>query len=169
VNPAVSHWFDVWGRRSTPVLTTLALVLLSLIPFSIPGLPMVAPAGPLIAVFYWSVYRPDLLPAVAVFLIGIVQDVLTGSPLGVSSLVYLFVFGATLSQRRALLGKPFVLAWAVLLVIGVGAGAIAWLFNSVLLVQLVPAKPLLFQTIATIALFPCFAWGLVRVHRYLVH
>jgi rod shape-determining protein MreD len=169
MNPALSHWFDLWGRRSTPALTTLALVLLSLIPFSIPGLPLVAPSGPLIAVFYWSVYRPDLLPAVSVFCIGLVQDVLTGSPLGVTSLVYLFVYGAALSQRRALIGKPFVLAWLVLLVIGLGAGAVAWLFNSVLLVQLVPPRPLLFQTLATVALFPCFAWALVRVHRYLVH
>ncbi len=169
MTPALAHWFDVWGRRSAPVLTTLLLVLFSLIPFTIPGLPLVTLAGPMVAVFYWAVYRPDLLPAVAVFAIGFVADVLGGTPIGVSSLVYLFVYGAALSQRRALLGKPFVLAWMALLVIGLGAATIAWLLNSILLSALVPLRPLFFQTIATVVLFPCFAWVLVRVHRYLVH
>ncbi|MBI1775943.1 MAG: rod shape-determining protein MreD [Proteobacteria bacterium] len=169
MTPAIAHWLDVWGRRSTPVLTILMLVLIGVVPFSVPGLPLVAPAGPMIAVFYWAVYRPDLLPAVAVFALGLAEDVLAGTPIGVSSLVYLFVYGTSLSQRRALLGKPFVLAWMVLLVIGLGAAAIAWLLNSILLSALVPPRALIFQTLATIVLFPCLAWALVRVHRYLVH
>ena len=38
------------------------------------------PIIPLVIVFFWSIYGPNYLPALSVFLIGLLQDLLTGGP-----------------------------------------------------------------------------------------
>ena len=70
-----------------------------------------APALPLIAVFYWTLYRPDLMPPVAAFVIGLLQDILGGLPLGVSACVLVGVHAAVNTQRRFFIGKSFAVVW----------------------------------------------------------
>jgi rod shape-determining protein MreD len=49
-----------------PFTSTLVFVLLSVVPLQIPGFAVVTPAFALMAVYHWTIYRPDLLPPVAV-------------------------------------------------------------------------------------------------------
>jgi rod shape-determining protein MreD len=70
------------ARSISPFFVTMVLVLLSLVPLRIADLSPIVPALALIGVFFWSVHRPDLMPIWAVFLIGLVQDILTGSVIG---------------------------------------------------------------------------------------
>ena len=85
--------------------------VLSLVPLPIAGYRMVAPAVVLISVYHWTVYRPDLLPPIVVFSIGIAQDLLTGGPFGTGPLTLLLVHLVVSSQRRFLLGKAFPIVW----------------------------------------------------------
>ena len=61
---------DVLSRQLTPFLMTMFLVLLSAVPFQVPGLAQVMPLFSLIVIFHWGIYRAELLPAYAVFIIG---------------------------------------------------------------------------------------------------
>ena len=95
----------------TPPALTLMLVLVGLIPVGLPYVDPVTPAFAVIAVYYWSIYRPEYLPAGVVFVLGLVQDALGGTPLGMSSLVLLAVLGVGVSQRRVFIGKSVLVEW----------------------------------------------------------
>lgn len=71
------------------ILTLLIAITLSAmqLPFATPRwFVLLRPEWVLLAVFYWAVERPDRVPMVFVWLMGLVLDVLQGSPLGVNGL-----------------------------------------------------------------------------------
>jgi rod shape-determining protein MreD len=169
MTPTLSERMDDWGRRIAPIASVLVLLFVGLVPFGVPGLPLIAPAGTQIAVFYWAVYRPDLMPPLAAFVLGFAQDALAGTPIGVASLAFLVLQGVAFNQRKAFIGKPFLLVWLGLALAASAAAFVSWALSSIILGGFIPPERPFFQALATIALFPCFAWVLVRVHRGVVH
>ena len=107
MKPGVWHRLDIIARGLFPAFSVFALLLINLLPLSVPLLSTASPALALMAVFYWSVNRPDLLTAVTAFLLGLLQDLLMGLPLGVSSLVLVLVQTGSASQGRFFHNKPF--------------------------------------------------------------
>ena len=85
------HRIDFLARRLTPFAITMLLVVLTQVPTRIPMFAEVAPVLALMSIYHWTVYRPELLPLYAVFFIGLVQDSLSGTPLGVHVLVFMLV------------------------------------------------------------------------------
>jgi len=168
VRLTVGQRADLWLRHATPMMLTLALAVLSVVPIGIPGYWAVVPAYTAMAAFYWAVFRPDLQPAPALFAIGVLQDILAGTPVGLTALTLLLVHALSISQRRAFLGKPFVLAWLGFALIQAPATGLAWLVASVLVLRPIGGEPVLFQYLVTITLFPVVAWAFVRVHRHVV-
>ena len=53
-----------------------------------------------ILVFYWSLRNPDRLGYFSIFLAGIVNDVVIGIPIGISSLCYLILCAVTAYIRN---------------------------------------------------------------------
>ena len=70
----------------------------------LPAASTLAPDIVLIAVFYWTVHRPDLMRLWTVFVIGLLSDVLSGTPLGVHPLVLVLVHAAIISQHKMFRG-----------------------------------------------------------------
>lgn len=155
-------------RSLLPAAVTLVAVLLAAVPFGVPFFAVVTPFLSLMAVYYWSIYRPDLLPPAAVFAIGILQDVLTGSPVGLLALVLLLVRALAVSQRRILRGQAFVVEWAGFLLVAAGAGAAAWLLVSAYRFAVVPPSPFAVQALLTAAMYPLGSWVLARAARLTV-
>ena len=87
MNQVFWHRLDLLGRSFVPFLVTLMLAILMALPLRLPALSTIMPAFTLIAVYYWAVHKPHLMPLWAVFLIGLVQDLLSGEPLGVAIIV----------------------------------------------------------------------------------
>lgn len=148
---------DHLAHRLTPFAITVLLVVVGAVTLPMPGYARVAPVLPLIAVYHWAVHRPDLLPAWAVFPVGLLQDAVLGTPFGVYALVFLTVWGIVISQRPFLAGKPFALAWLGFVLIGTGAGIEAWVLVSAFNATLLDPKVVLFQAAATIGFFPPLA------------
>ena len=153
---------DLTARQITPFGLTFLLVLIGVLPWRVPGLDAVAPVLPLIAVFHWALYRPDLMPGVAVFLIGLVHDVLTGAPMGIHSAVFVLVSMAVQSQQRFFAGKPFPIVWLGFGLVSVAAAVLAWVLASVFHGTLVPVRPTALQYLMTLGCFPPVAWALLR-------
>ena len=63
----------------------------------IPGYAEIAPVLALMAVYHWAIYRPNLMPLWSIFVLGVLQDLLSGVPLGLYILVFLTVYGVVLS------------------------------------------------------------------------
>ena len=108
MTPSFWQRIDLFARLLTPTFLTLILVIVSVVPLRVLDFTTVAPLLPLISVYHWAIFRPYLLPAYAVFLIGVLQDILTGSPIGVNALVFLLVYGAVLSQKVFFYWKVFI-------------------------------------------------------------
>jgi rod shape-determining protein MreD len=157
-----------WASDLVPMASSFAFALFAVLPIPVPYYSVAAPALTLIAVYYWMVFRPDLMPAIGLFALGIVNDALAGAPLGVSSLIYLVAQPALLSQRRFLIGQPFWLLWSGFALLAPPAILFQWIALSLL--REAPLAPL--STVAsgalTILLFPLFAYVLVRLQRGLL-
>lgn len=166
--PGFAQHLDLWARYMMPAVTTMFLALLNVVPLGLPAISDVTPVVTMMAVFYWAVYRPDLLPPVVVFALGLTQDILLGSPTGLMALTLLAMHGVTITQRQAFLGKPFAVAWLGFAVISAGAFVVMWLVTCILATELLLTPAVLFQFALTAICFPLAAWVFVRVHRYLV-
>ena len=68
-----------------------------------------------ILVFYWTLRNPDSLGYFSIFLAGIVNDVVIGIPIGISSLCYLILCAVTAYIRNITLSPNFVKDWFSLL------------------------------------------------------
>ena len=100
--------------------------------------------------------------------VGVLQDILVATPLGMTVLTLMVVHGLAVTQRRAFLGKPFVLAWFGFVLIYALAAFLVWLLASILALRPVGPEPAVFQYLLTVTLFPAVAWIFVRVHRHVV-
>lgn len=164
----IAQQLDHLARGMVPAASVACLILPALLPLGAPWLSEAMPHFSMMAVFYWALYRPDLLPAAAVFCTGLVQDILSGSPVGLNALTLLAVLAVTQSQRQAIVFRPFPIAWGGFALIAAGAFLAMWLLTSLLALRPVLAPAALLQCITTVLVFPVMAWALVRMHRYLV-
>lgn len=156
---------DKTGRNLAPFAVTVMLLLVGMVPLRIPFYTEVAPALTLMAVYYWGIHRPDLLRPGTVFAIGLLQDLLSGAPLGLNALTLVCVHWTVLSQRRFFLANTFALLWFGFALIVFGAAVLQWAAVCALNATTVPFNTPLFQALLTLALFPVFAWLFMRVHR----
>lgn len=168
MKPSVWVRMDTWLRQLVPFGATLILLLLAAMPTRLPGFAGIAPMLPLMGVTYWAIWRPDLLPAWVAFLVGLLTDVVGGTPLGVNALVLLLVQGLAASQRRFFLGKSFIVAWWGFGVLAAGALGLCWFLVSVL--RAVPVDPVAvtFEYLMTLGLFPPLTWALARMQAALL-
>ena len=162
MKPSFWHRLDVFSRQVVPSASTLAVIVLNVLPIPMDGLHAVAPSLPIIAVFYWTLYRPDLMPPLAVFLFGLVQDSLSGQPLGVAAFMLLFVHAVVQMQRRFFIVKSFGIIWLGFAVVTIGALLLGWLLTAVYHMALVPPRLLAFQALTTVGTFPVLCWALMR-------
>lgn len=153
---------DTWVRQLVPFGVTLVLLLLSTMPTRIPGFAGIAPMLPLMGVYYWAIYRPDLLPAWSAFLVGLLYDIVSGTPLGVNALVMLLAQGTAASQRKFFLGKSFAVTWWSFGLLTAGAVGLAWLLVSMLHGRAIDPAPVMFEYLLTLAIFPLLTWTLAR-------
>jgi rod shape-determining protein MreD len=64
-----------------------------------------------ILIFYWTLKNPYLLGHLSIFLAGVINDVVTGLPMGVSSLSYLLICVVTAYIRNITLRPNFIQDW----------------------------------------------------------
>lgn len=123
------------------------------------------PIIPLVVIFFWSIYGPDLLPSVSVFFIGLLQDLLTGGPFGLWAVVYLVTQLIVLSQRSYFIGREQKVVWIGFALVSASGGLILWLVMSLMSGALLPVGALVFQMLATVMIYPVFAAVFSELHR----
>lgn len=162
------HRLDQAIRHILPLALTLFLILLNAVPTRLPGFTQVMPLLPLIGVYYWSIFRPELMPPSAAFGLGLLYDIVGGLPLGVSSLIFLAVQGLTASQRRFFHGKPFRIAWWGFGLVGAGAFILQWVLVSMLLGHALGLRSVMFEFLLTLLIYPLLSWVFARVQMTLL-
>lgn len=156
-------------NRLVPFTTTLLFALISVVPLHIPGFAVVTPAFTLMAVYHWSIYRPELLPPIAVFALGLLVDLLNGTPyVATSALSLLLARTALLSQRRFLVNRPFHVLWSGFLLVATAVTTFEWALVSLLHGGALGVEPFIFEAMLTAACFPVGSYLLARTQRSLM-
>ena len=156
---------DRIARNLIPFGLGMFLVIVGTLPLYIPGYGPVAADFALMAVFYWAIYRPDLLPPLAAFVIGLLQDFLVGAPPGMNALVLLAIHWFILGQRRFFQGKSFAVVWWAFALMATAASALLWLIAMAYHGRLLDATPAAFQGVLTMALYPFLTWVFARTQH----
>jgi rod shape-determining protein MreD len=153
------------ARALLPLLSSLVLVLIGLLPLGLPHFGAVAPALALMAVFYWSIFRADLMTMPGAALIGLFLDLLGGGPLGLNTLILLLVHALGVSQRRIFLGSSFLVNWSGFALVATVTAAGGWAVVCLLHWTLLPVLPLIGQWGLSLAIYPAIYWLLSRLER----
>ncbi len=159
---------DRFARHLSPFAISAALVLFAALPVQIPGYGQIALNVGLMTVFYWAIYRPDLMPFFAAFSLGLWQDILVGSPIGLNAFILLLTNWTIMSQRNFFHGKSFGVIWFCFALVTIVAAFSAWIIVCGLNASLIDPSPGLFQGVLTIGVFPYLAWLLARLQHALL-
>lgn len=156
---------DRAARAGFPATCTVLTMLLTQVPFGIPGQAVMLPAVTLVCVWFWSLFRPTAMPPAAVFGIGLLLDLLGYMPLGVGVLVLLLAHGIARRGRRFLSQQGFAMNWLAFVPVGAGAALLSWALVVALTIRLLSPGMALFQAVLTVALYPVLAIPLAWAHR----
>lgn len=151
-------------KAITPTLLGFVGVLILALPLRLFEGLAPTPIIPLVVVFFWSIYSPDHMPSPSVFFIGLLQDLLTGGPLGLWAVVYLVTQFIVSSQRAYFLGREQKVVWLGFTLAAAGASLILWLVMSLMSGIMLPAMDLLIQIAATILIYPLFGAVFRELH-----
>lgn len=151
---SVWHRLDQTARALVPGLTLVLVTVLALVPLGISGWSQVTPPLLLMAIFWWSVHRPSSIPPSVAFLIGLLQDLASGAPIGQSALLLVVTQWVISGQRRFLATQPFLLVWAAFAVVVAVTALVEWICYALLTVRFPPIEPGLIRAGLGIALFP---------------
>jgi rod shape-determining protein MreD len=153
------------AAKLLPVATMLLAAVISVLPLRIPGYAGLTPVFTLMAAYHWTIYRPDLLPPVALFGAGLTEDLIAGSPIGVNALLLLLTRIAVLSYRRYFINRNFPFVWTGFTLLTAAAMLGLWGLHCVLDLSLLDFRNAVIRAALTVALFPLASFMLGRVQR----
>jgi rod shape-determining protein MreD len=156
---------DIAARFSFPACATVLLMLLTQAPLQIREQSALLPAVALCCVWFWSLFRPDAMPPLVVFVIGLLMDLIGYLPPGVGVFTLLCVHGVALATRRSLSRRAFAWIWIVFGGVAAGASALIWLLVMLLTFRLLSPDPAIFIAVLTAAIYPVLAIPFAGAHR----
>jgi rod shape-determining protein MreD len=151
-----------------PVSLALLGVLAANLPISFLGGLVPPPLLALMPIYYWCLVRPDLMSPAWAFLIGVLEDLLSGGPPGVWGAAFVATYAIIDRQRDAfagLSGLGAVLGFATAALV---ACATAYLIVCVYHWHLLPLAPLMSELATTVIFYVPVAWFLGTVHHRFV-
>lgn len=154
-------------RLLVPLALMAVLFLFSVTAFPWSGVGLIKPQLVLIAVYYWAIYRPTLVPPYLCFFLGLLIDVISGLPLGINAIILTLVQWVVRDQRKFLMAQAHITLWAVFILISFSALAIEWAMFGLVDGTWPPFMPIMLSCVATIFLFPLVTFLLVMTHRFL--
>lgn len=144
------------------------LFLLNLTALPIPYAGMIKPQLVLMAVYYWAIFRPRLIPTWLCFVVGLLLDVLSGMPPGLQAFVLVIAQSLVRDQRKFLMAQPYISIWAIFGFVAAMAAALQWmLFGLANGMQWPALMPVAISVLVTMCLFPLVTMALIASHRFL--
>lgn len=165
---------ESWPRRLlasvvllVPPLVGVVCILIGVAPSGISGIDAAGPALTLMLVYFWTIFQPHLLPPPAVFVIGLLQDTLSGAPIGLGTLILLGVQQFVARERRVFTARTFGIAWFGFAVVALLATVAGWLLASLHSGRLIEPQAFTMQMLFSVALYPLASWIFGQIVRLL--
>lgn len=153
--------------KVVPALLTLFIALLTAIPTSLFGKGDMTPAFTLLSIFYWGVYSPGSLPYSFLFILGLLQDSLSGMPLGGSSFINIGVAYLLHSQRKLMGRALFGTVWLTCILLVATAAMTQWSIMCVYSGQTYPFAGAMLRAAVTCIAYPPMHLLLTQVYKRL--
>ena len=151
-----------------PFVCALIGVVAANVPVSLSGGIVPPPMLALMPVYYWCLVRPDLMPPAAVLVIGVLEDLLSGSPPGVWTLSFVAAYALVDRERDSFAGLAGVGAILGFAAAMLTAGAAAYAIICIYYWHLPPLGPILLEIAVSVIFYIPVAILLGGVHRHLV-
>ncbi len=149
----------------SPLLIGLLFVMIYAAPLRIGSVTIPMPLLPFMAIYFWSMTNPSVMPPPAIFMIGLFQDFLTGGPVGLWALTYLLSIAVLSTQREVFVGKGRSALWAGFALSILIASLIVWLTAWVSLGAVPRAGKLGVEMVVTLIAFVPVSRLFAMVHR----
>lgn len=160
--------FDWIWRFLLAHTVTVTMFFLGLVSFALPFAGQIKPYFLLMPVYYWSIYRPNIVPPVLIMVVGVLFDFVSGQPyIGLSAFILLLVQWIIKDQRLFLMAQPFIVIWLGFALTCFAAAILEWLLFSVLSFKIVAILPAMAEAGISILIFPALAWIMSMLARFL--
>ncbi len=148
--------------RYLPAFLCLFCALFSLTPLPIASGGLM-PAFGMIAVYFWSLLRPVLVPPWFLFVLGLIMDALAGQPFGLHPMIYLLLYFMAMQGGSHFSRRTIWVYWAGFAGFSLLAWIAYWLMLSLSAGVALPFPPTLLQWAATALFYPLLHQLFVRV------
>ncbi|MBI1301320.1 MAG: hypothetical protein GC137_06635 [Alphaproteobacteria bacterium] len=163
----LSEQVDYIFRLSVPYITMFFLVSVNLSYLHLPLSFSVTLPIALMVIYYWSIYRPTLIPPAFVFILGVLMDLVGNLPVGLTAFLFLFVRHIISDQRLFLTGQPFFMIWLGFFVVSSVLFAAEWFLFGLTSLQWTPLQPVAANIILGALVFPMIMIVLNLSHKAL--
>tara|TARA_R110001592_G_scaffold27763_21_gene102889 strand:- start:25584 stop:26117 length:534 start_codon:yes stop_codon:yes gene_type:complete len=164
---SLSEYLDIFVRVCAVYACMFVLFILNIISVSAPLSITIDVPFMLMTFYYWSIYRPTLIPPALVFSAGICLDLLSGWPVGLNAFIFLVLRHNVASQRIFLTGQPFMVIWFGYMIVGSGALFMQWLLFGLMRLQWNSLEPVFLSAFISILIFPIISLVLHLSHKIL--
>lgn len=155
-------------QRFLPLLSSLLLLFLSYVPLDFIIFNNIRPAVGMVCVYFWMIHRPDLFNLLSVFILGLVDDIISNVPLGANILTLLVLYVLLSNLSRFFNGKPFVVTWYGFALLSLVTFLTKWLVLSVYYSSFLPLPIVGFSYLVTAAAYPFLSLILAFVQNNLI-
>lgn len=168
MNSFAEH-FPVFFRMLVVYVLIFALFLLNTISFDAQISTTVEVPFIIMMLYYWSIYRPTLIPPLLVFTMGFFFDLLSGStwPVGLNTFIFLLLRHVIVSQRLFLTGQPFTVIWIGFMIAGFASLSLQWLILGLTRFHWGGVDQVIITGFIAVLIFPLIAMILHISHKAL--
>jgi rod shape-determining protein MreD len=158
------HAFGAIGFSFIAAASVFFAILISLI--HLPGVPSGAIHWPALVILYWACYRPRWQPIWMVLILGVLCDLLSGSPLiGITAFIGIILVTLLRYQNHLILSLPFWILWGVLAMLIFIWRLLEFLAYGAWLGIWLPASVWLLSVVLSAFAFPVIALLLAPLRR----
>ncbi len=165
--PTITERLKHDGAFVLPYGFIALLFLLNIVAIPLPVLSGTEIPLVLMAIYYWSMYRPTLIPAWLLFIMGILMDLISVLPLGLNAVIFVASGLGIARKRRFLMTQPFIVVWIGFCALCFGMLSLRWALISVLNWYLFPFTSILNSSLLGGLLFPFMCVMLRMTHKIL--
>lgn len=151
--------------NASPGLFTLFLLLIFRVPFTDSDAGMYIPLFSLIFTYYFRVHFPQSGRLWFIFILGLLEDFLSGGYLGLTPLILLLISALFERQRRIFLQGSFVTEIFIFLFFSLAVSVLYWILTSFIEAQFIPGLPFFIQGLITALVFPLYVFLIGRINK----
>lgn len=159
--------FNSFTCYAAAYIFILFLFILSFVQFYIPQTGSIRPNLIIPIIYFWSLYRPTLIPVLLIFIAGFIYDLFLGYPSGLNSILFLVIYWVIKRQRNFFLGQSYLAIWIGFCVVSFLYFITQYLFFSLFFLSFVNIAPQIFIYFLGVIIFPLLSYVFIKINNIL--